>query len=162
MKKDENDPWWSTFEDLKAEKQVASMLSKEDPAKRDFSEEYLDRLHDQIMAKVERREILRPARFVWMKSKKFILKSSLSLMALLVVIALPQHQLSSQQNIAHADGFSEQFIEAAKSNPDQFSEMLVNYQSQSDFFGDVALESFHYDLSHEGEFIQSFIGSNKL
>lgn len=132
------------------------VLRKNDEIELPMDEAFYDRLHDKIMLAVEDIEIA-PAS-VWQKPRRQLLTHWKSWMVsggsvIMILIASMQTPMVAKsflndshvvQVVKNEDAFNSETTGA----PEAFSDSLIVYQNQGDFFVDVAERSFH-DLSKE-------------
>lgn len=113
--------------------------------------DFFDRLHDKIMAEVEKTEMAPPP--MMMKQKNYLrahwrgwLYSSGSLAALAFVAGILSSQVSqvneTMQRVGLLSDGHERIVAEAMLSPESFSQTLINSQTEADFFVDVANESF--------------------
>ncbi|WP_374001332.1 hypothetical protein [Bdellovibrio bacteriovorus] len=116
-----------------------------------MNEDFFDRLHDKIMAEVEQTEIA-PAPLL-MKPRNVLrahwrgwLYPAGGMMSLFLFSALLLGQVSkvnqSMQRVGLLSDGHERIVAQALLSPEDLSQTLISTQSESDFFMDVARESF--------------------
>lgn len=117
---------------------------------------FFERLHDRIMAEVDKTEVEpkspweglgRVMRLQW----KGWLVSGGSLMMILAAAMHTPNLVKSYLDESHVVQVvrnEEGFIDATMNSTQQFADTVISYQSEDDFFVDVAERSFH-DLSKE-------------
>ncbi|WP_374077905.1 hypothetical protein [Bdellovibrio bacteriovorus] len=116
-----------------------------------MNEDFFDRLHDKIMAEVEQTEIA-PAPLL-MKPRNVLrahwrgwLYPAGGMMSLFLFSALLLGQVSkvnqSMQRVGLLSDGHERIVAQALLSPEDLSQTLISTQSESDFFMDVASESF--------------------
>lgn len=158
MKK-ELEPHPIQLDEVQAEKLVKDRMKTMDPAKVDFSEDFMNQLHDKIMAKVEQTEIQPKLateklpfklRLWWSKSASK--STSYVLTALVVVMAgigasKPMTSLRTTP-VAQASAQGDAFVQEALKSPEAFEEMIAGSLGQNDFLVDVASRNFdHLNLN---------------
>lgn len=116
-----------------------------------MNDDFFDRLHDKIMAEVEKtdiapapvlmhqRNLLRAHWRGWLYPASGV--TSLLVLAFLLVPQLSKVSETMQRAGLHSDGY-ERIIGQALLSPDELSQTFISTQSESDFFMDVASESF--------------------
>ena len=116
-----------------------------------MSDDFFDSLHDKIMAKVEEVEMA-PATVLM--TPRNLLRSHWrgwlypvgGLMSLFVMCSLLMTQVSkvnqSMQRVGLLSDGHERIVAEALLDPEDMSQTLISSQSESDFFVDVASESF--------------------
>lgn len=116
-----------------------------------MSDDFFDQLHDKIMAKVEEVEIAPPPVLM---APRNLLRSHWrgwlypvgGLMSLFVLSSLLLTQVSkvnqSMQRVGLLSDGHERIVAQALLSPEELSQTLISSQSESDFFVDVASESF--------------------
>lgn len=117
---------------------------------------FYDRLHDRIMAAVEKTEMKRPS--PWDKPKKllcsqwktWILSGGSLTMTLLAALQSPNlaRSIFDESHTVQVVRNEDDFVTETLRSPEHFTETLISLQNQGDFFVDVAERSFH-DLSKE-------------
>lgn len=112
----------------------------------DFSESFLDEMHDKIMAQVEQTEIKKAPRVRLRPAQKRLAKTAsaglaIALMAFSIVRYLAHQDLSPSWDI------SKQIVHHAYENPDELAHIMA-FQNEHDFFVDVATLSLDH-LSKE-------------
>lgn len=134
---------------------VRKGLKQADKMELTLSDDFLEQFHDKVMAKIEQTEVkpkpkmyktrtyLRTHWRGWVKPTAST--ASMLLMALLVFSQFSA-LTSGLQRVGLLSRQQEQVVAAAVASPEDFSETLLSNQSESDFFVDVASESFE-DLS---------------
>ena len=118
-----------------------------------MNEDFFDRLHDKIMAEVEKTEIAPAPSPLVIHSRNMLrahwrswLYPAAGITSLLLIAGLLVPQLSGvsesmQRAGLYSDGH-ERIIERALLNPEELSQTFITSQSEADFFMDVASESF--------------------
>lgn len=116
-----------------------------------MNEDFFDRLHDKIMAEVEKTEIAPPPMLM---TPRNLLRSHWrgwlypagGMMSLFVFASLLMTQVSkvnqSMQRVGLLSDGHERIVAEALLSPEDLSQTLISSQSESDFFMDVASESF--------------------
>ncbi len=112
------------------------ILKKNDAETAKFSDDYLEQLHNQIMAQVDRKEITAAPKLK-MKSqhKRWAKGASASLLLLLVCFQVKNYL--QHKNLNPHWEISRQMVLQAEENPLALTQ-LMTYQNESDFFVDVA------------------------
>ncbi len=115
------------------------------------SDDFFDRLHDKIMAEVEKTDIqpapvlLTPRSLLRVQWRGWLYPVS-GVTSLLVFMSLLMPQVSKvNQSMSRAGLLSdghERIVSEALLSPDEISQTFISSQSESDFFMDVARESF--------------------
>ena len=116
-----------------------------------MGDDFFDRMHDRIMAEVEKTEMAPPS--VLMKPKNYLrdhwrgwLYSSGSLAALAFVAGILSSQVSqvneTMQRVGLFSDGHDRIVAEAIAAPESFSQTLISSQTEADFFVDVANESF--------------------
>jgi hypothetical protein len=143
------------------DKQVKRSL-KADPAVPEIpmDDAFYERLHDRIMAAVEHTEIEprslahilwdKPRRMIRGHWKAWVVSGTSMLMVLVASVHTPAvlSKFLDESHTVQVVRNEDQFIDETINSPEAFSDTLVSYQSEDDFFVDVAERSFH-DLSQE-------------
>ncbi|WP_413613148.1 hypothetical protein [Bdellovibrio sp. HCB-110] len=130
---------------------VRKGLKATDELELPMNEDFFDRLHDKIMAEVEQTEIA-PAPLL-MKPRNVLrahwrgwLYPAGGMMSLFLFSALLLGQVSkvnqSMQRVGLLSDGHERIVAQALLSPEDLSQTLISTQSESDFFMDVASESF--------------------
>lgn len=126
-------------------------LKAHDETELPMNEDFFDRLHDKIMAEVEKVEIAPPPRLM---TPRNLLRSHLKgwlyptggLMSLFLFSFMLMSQVSkvnqSMVRVGLLSDGHERIVAEALLSPDDLSQTLISTQSDSDFFMDVAGESF--------------------
>lgn len=126
-------------------------LKAHDEVELPMNDEFFDRLHSKIMAEVEKTEIAPTP--IMMKPRKLLRShwrgwlyplsgvSSLFLLAFLIAPQVTKVNQSLQRAGLLSDGH-ERIVAAALLSPEELSQTLISSQTESDFFMDVATESF--------------------
>ncbi|HEX7675276.1 MAG TPA: hypothetical protein VF412_13965 [Bdellovibrio sp.] len=116
-----------------------------------MSDDFFDSLHDKIMAKVEEVEmapapVLMTPRNLLRSHWRGWLYPVGGLMSLFVMCSLLMTQVSkvnqSMQRVGLLSDGHERIVAEALLDPEDMSQTLISSQSESDFFVDVASESF--------------------
>ncbi|MEN0057523.1 MAG: anti-sigma factor [Bdellovibrio sp.] len=139
------------MEPLDRMEKVRKGLKKRDTLAMPEGDEFFERLHDKIMAEVEKTEVA-PAPFLG-KSRNLLrahwrgwLYPTSGVAALAVVSFLAVNQVSkvnqAMQRAGLASDGTERIVAEALLSPEAASQTLISMQSESDFFMDVASESF--------------------
>lgn len=119
-------------------------------------EEFFNKLHDKIMAAVEKTEIKpvspweKPKRLLRANWKSWVVSGGSLMMVLMASLQAPsvvRHFMNDSHTVQLVRNEDEFAHETLKS-PDEFSGTLISYQNQDDFLVDVAERTFH-DLSQE-------------
>lgn len=130
---------------------VRKGLKASDDLELPMSEDFFDRLHDKIMAEVEQTEIapapiLMTPRNVLRAHWRGWLYPAGGVMSLFLFSALLLSQVSkvnqSMQRVGLLSDGHERIVAQALLSPEDLSKTLISTQSESDFFMDVASESF--------------------
>jgi hypothetical protein len=146
------------LDEVQAEKLVKDQMKQTDPGKVDFSEDFLNQLHDKIMAQVEQTEIqaepLRQkvpwrVRLWWTRSAN----KTKSILAVALVIVTAGAGSSSVFRSKVKDNsiqiaVTDAFIQEALKSPEVFENMIAGSLGQNDFLVDVAGGNFdHLNLN---------------
>ncbi|MGZ3768353.1 MAG: hypothetical protein ACXVCP_03760 [Bdellovibrio sp.] len=126
-------------------------LKKLDDIELPMDDAFFDRLHDKIMAEVDKTEIAPTP--VFMKSRKLLrshwrgwLYSIGGVSSVLVLGSLLMSQFShineTMQRVGLFSDGHERIVAEALLSPEQLNQTLISTQNESDFFMDVASESF--------------------
>lgn len=126
-------------------------LKAEDDMELPMNDEFFDRLHDKIMAEVDKTELAPPPVFMssrnklrdhwrgWLYPTGGLM--SLALMASLLVSQVSEVNRSMQRAGLASDGQARIAAEVILT-PENLSQTLISTQSEADFLMDVAQESF--------------------
>ena len=139
-----------------SDSELKRVLKRNDEVEPPMDDAFYERLHDKVMRAIDQTEIERPS--VWQKPRRKLLEHWKNWVVsggsvIMILIASMQAPTVAKtflndshvvQVVKNEDAFNAQTTEA----PEVFSESLIVYQNQSDFFVDVAERSFH-DLSKE-------------
>ncbi len=137
-----------------SDQELKRVLTKNDEVELPMDDAFYERLHNKIMQAVDQTEI-EPAS-VWQKPRRkwldhwrnWAVSGGSVIMILIASLQAPTvartflNDSHVVQVVKNEDAFAMETIES----PDVFSDSLIVYQNQSDFFVDVAERSFH-DLS---------------
>lgn len=138
---------------------LKQQLIKEDPIELPMDDMFFDKLHDKIMADVEKTEI-KPAANKWTQPWVFLerkvryyrpsnnnrtlhlvkfgfLGFSLALGLAMAVMSLNLFNLSSQNQMANN---SQMILDQALANPQDWVEMAASMQNDTDFYADIVNE----------------------
>jgi hypothetical protein len=134
---------------------VINKLKKEDPIELPMDDLFFDKMHDKIMAGVEKTEV-KPLN-KWTKTWVFLerktqshrakarkaVKLSIAGMTLALGISLLKTSLNyyEQAQLAQLDINKNQILEEAQKNPLEWSELVAHYQNESDFYADILSQS---------------------
>lgn len=126
-------------------------LKADDPIELPMDEAFFDSLHDKIMMNVEKTEVKPVSK--WQKSWVFLerktagprekIKKSAKAGLAVATLALGLGVIKSALNFAQdaqlelANINKNTIISEVKKNPEEWSEMVVNYQSENDFYADI-------------------------
>lgn len=130
---------------------VRKGLKAADELELPMNEDFFDRLHDKIMAEVEQTEIapapiLMTPRNVLRAHWRGWLYPAGGIMSLFLFSSLLLSQVSkvnqSMQRVGLLSDGHERIVAQALLSPEDLSQTLISTQSESDFFMDVASESF--------------------
>lgn len=130
---------------------VRKGLKATDELELPMNDDFFDRLHDKIMAEVEQTEIapapiLMTPRNVLRAHWRGWLYPAGGMMSLFLFSALVLSQVSkvnqSMQRVGLLSDGHERIVAQALLSPEDLSQTLISTQSESDFFMDVASESF--------------------
>lgn len=135
---------------------VRKGLKEADKVELALSDDFFEKFHDKVMAKIEETAI-QPAPNKMHKTRNYLRAhwrgwvypagSTLSMLVMAFVVFSQFPALTSGlQRVGLLSRQQEQVVAAAVASPDDFSQTLLSNQSESDFFVDVASESFE-DLS---------------
>lgn len=142
--------------DPQSNMQLKRVLRKNDEVELPMDEVFFDRLHDKIMLAIEDVEI--ESASVWQKPRRKLIRHWRSWLVsggsvIMILIASMQTPMVAKtflndshvvQVVKNEDAFNAE----TTGSPEAFSDSLIVYQNQDDFFVDVAERSFH-DLSKE-------------
>ncbi len=117
---------------------------------------FFEKLHDRVMASVEKTEIAplspmhRQRRLLKTNWKSWLISGGSLMMIFVASFHAPPMVRSflDQSHGVQVFRNEDNFVAETLRSPEAFSETLISYQSESDFFVDVAERSFH-DLSQE-------------
>ncbi len=130
---------------------VRKKIKAADDFEMSMSDDFFDQLHDKIMAKVEEAEMAPPPVLM---TPRNLLRSHWrgwlypvgGLMSLMLMSSLLMTQVSkvnqSIQRVGLLSDGHERIVAEALLAPEDLSQTLISTQSESDFFVDVASESF--------------------
>src|SRR5438445_720214 len=130
---------------------VRKKIKAADDFEMSMSDDFFDQLHDKIMAKVEEAEMAPPPVLM---TPRNLLRSHWrgwlypvgGVMSLFVLSSLLLTQVSkvnqSMQRVGLLSDGHERIVAEALLAPEDLSQTLISTQSESDFFVDVASESF--------------------
>lgn len=125
-------------------------LKKEDSLDFALDDQFFEKMHDQIMATVEKTEMKSPSRWtkswifleskakrqVWPRkvAKIGVVGLTISMAILLLSVSVKMYQdVFKVQTL----GNRTQILQEAKQDPAEWSNLVVNYQSESDFYAEV-------------------------
>ena len=130
---------------------VRKKLKAADDFKMTMSDDFFDKLHDKIMAQVEQTEVapppvlLRPRNLLRAHWRGWLYPVG-GLMSLFLMSSLLLSQVSkvnqSMQRVGLLSDGHERIAAEALLSPEDLSQTLISTESESDFFVDVASESF--------------------
>ncbi|MBV2167703.1 MAG: hypothetical protein KUL82_03250 [Bdellovibrio sp.] len=130
---------------------VRKGLKAADDLELPMNDDFFDRLHDKIMAEVDKTEVAPPPMLVtprnllrahwrgWLYPAGGV--TSLFVLAFLLMPQVSKVNQSMQRVGLFSDGH-ERIVAEALLSPEDLSQTLISTQSESDFFMDVARESF--------------------
>ena len=125
-------------------------LKKEDSLDFALDDQFFEKMHDQIMATVEKTEMKSPSR--WTKSWVFleakakrqkwprkaakigVVGLTLSMAVLLLSVSVKMYQDIFKVQML---GNKILILQEAKQDPAEWSNLVVNYQNESDFYADI-------------------------
>ncbi|MBC7742956.1 MAG: hypothetical protein H7061_12220 [Bdellovibrionaceae bacterium] len=129
----------------------AKKIKKEDPIELPMDEKFFENMHNQIMQAVEQIEVKPPSR--WAKTWIFlettaqrqrgltrkIIKTGFAGLALLTGLGLVALCAQIYIDVKEFNNMGNQskIIKEAKKNPVEWSELVVSYQNENDFYADV-------------------------
>ena len=112
---------------------------------------FFDKMHDKIMAKVEEAVIepapmmLAPRRFLRAHWRGWLYPAggTMALALAMTLVAMQAAKLSSKHvSVAKLNNSGEKVVAAVLTSPDTIAQTLISSESESDFFVDVASQSF--------------------
>lgn len=130
---------------------LVKKLKAEDPIELPMDENFFDNLHSKIMLSVEKTEV-KPASkwaktWVFLEQKtvnqrakmKKVVKLSITATSLTVGVGLINYGLGIyEQNKYAQKGLNKSsIISEARKNPIEWSDLVINYQNENDFYADV-------------------------
>lgn len=130
---------------------VRKGLRAQDELELPMSEDFFDRLHDKIMAEVEQTDIAPPPMLMTPRNMlrahwRGWLYPAGGMMSLFMFTSLLLSQVSkvnqSMMRVGLLSDGRERIVAEALLSPEDLSQTLISTQSDSDFFMDVAGESF--------------------
>ena len=147
---DDKKNWWmeidrqSDIDTLESLKETKELLVECDQSEVPEDDDFFDRLHDKIMAGVEKTEVQKDSRPLWVKQKKVF--RAVASVAMIISVLLVG--LDTQQVPMTSDGTDQVLSDAVSRSPDIEQTILV-YQNKDDFFVDLAQESLdHLSVDH--------------
>jgi hypothetical protein len=138
------------------DKQLKRTLKAEPAMELPMDDAFYERMHDRIMAAVEQTEIApepkwqKPARVIKANWKSWLFAGGSMMMVVVAALQTPSVVSSflDESHVVKVVRNEKAITEETLKSPENFSETLISYQTQDDFFVDVAERSFH-DLSQE-------------
>lgn len=129
---------------------LARKLKAEDRLELPMDENFFDNLHNQIMLSVEKTEVKPVNKFektwVFLERKtqgarariKKVAKPSMVAVILVAGLSLLNTKMLQEQSVPAAKNSNQSVIlQEAKESPADWSELVSNYQSETDFYADV-------------------------
>ena len=148
-----NNEWWleidpkADVDGIETYFETKNLLLEADPAgayeKDIFNEDYFEKLHDKIMAKVEVTEMRKDKEDPVKKWRRLCMQWAAVACAIAVVVTAQPVQQQSTMQIA-----SDQIFLQVSANPEELANTVLSHQSENDFLVDLAREK-HDDLSVE-------------
>lgn len=149
------------LDEVQAEKLVKDRMKTMDPGKVDFSEVFMNQLHDKIMAQVEQTEIQPkvaneklPFRLrLWWQKSTANKTTALMMMALVMVMSGAMVSKATSQKagaaaVSVAAANEDALLQEALKSPEAFEDMIAGSLGQNDFLVDVASRNFdHLNLN---------------
>jgi hypothetical protein len=157
MSDDTKTNWWmemdrqSDIDSLAGFKEAKQLLKESDKVSVPDDDEFFDRLHNKIMAGVEKTSVQKDTRPFWQRHRRALRNMTAAAMLGAVLLA----SLNTQQVHVSPDGTDIVLSDAVSRSPDIHETILV-YQNQDDFFVDLAQESLDH-LSVDN--LQNLIGT---
>lgn len=130
---------------------LVKKLKAEDPVELPMDEKFFDNLHSKIMLSVEKTEVKPASKWVktWVfleqktvnqraKMKKAV-KLGITATSLTVGVGLINYGLEIYQTTKYAQKSMNKnsIISEAKKNPMEWSDLVINYQNENDFYAEV-------------------------
>ncbi len=136
--------------------ELKRVLRKNDEVELPMDEAFYERLHDKIMQAVESADIAPVS--AWQKPRQklrdhwrnWVVSGGSVIMILIASLQTPTlvKTFLNDSHVVQVVKNEDAFNMESTDSPEAFSDSLIVYQNQSDFFVDVAERSFH-DLSKE-------------
>ncbi len=135
--------------DLMREMVLVKKLKAEDAIELPMDELFFDDLHNKIMLSVEKTEVKPLSKWtktwVFLEQKslnqlpklKKVVKLSITATSITIGIGLLKFSLSSQMSYAQNNTNKNLILTEAQRNPMEWSELVVNYQNENDFYADI-------------------------
>ena len=137
--------------DSMKEMMLIKKLKKEDPIELPMDDQFFDKMHDRIMFAVEKTEVKPLSKwaktwvFLERKTGKHVAKArkaaklGLAAVTLALTVSLLSASLKvyEQSQYAHNDMNKSVILDEAQKNPVEWSELVANYQNESDFYAEV-------------------------
>ncbi|MBC7419832.1 MAG: hypothetical protein H7328_03805 [Bdellovibrio sp.] len=130
---------------------LAKKLKKEDPIELPMDEKFFENLHDQIMKAVEKTEVKPLSR--WAKTWVFLETNTVrsramskkivktSFVGLVLATGFAFFALSAKMYsdvyVAQNQGNQTKIVNEATKSPMEWSELVVSYQNENDFYADI-------------------------
>lgn len=129
---------------------ILKKLKAEDPVELPMDEQFYDQLHNKIMLSVEKTEIKKMSKlaktWVFLERKtqsprariKKAAKPGLAVLMMILALSLINNMgATSNSKLLTQDLNQNTILKEAQSRPTEWSELVVNYQSENDFYADV-------------------------
>jgi hypothetical protein len=144
----------SDFEDWK---KIEKLVKEKKRTLPNLSEDYFADLEDKIMAKIEKTEIKAPENPHLVKAKRLLTHKTTSRGAAAFFVAILAIGAFSQLKGPNTQWeVSQQFAEQVQENSDDLSR-LMTYQSEHDFFVDVASQSLDHLTKEQFEVLMESV-----
>lgn len=128
---------------------LVNKLKAEDPVELPMDEQFFDNLHNKIMLSVAKTEI-KPVKkwektWIFLEQKtisqraklKKVVKLAISAVSITLGAGMLNHGLEIGAHSVYANKKASSIISEATKNPLEWSELVVSYQSENDFYADV-------------------------
>lgn len=130
---------------------LVKKMRAEDPIELPMDDLFFDKMHDKIMASVEKAEIKAVSK--WSKTWVFLerstsaqrsklkkaVKLSITAFSLLLGVSLLNASLTRYQNstVANLELNKNSILNEARQSPLEWQEMVANYQNENDFYAEI-------------------------
>lgn len=132
-------------------------IKAEDPIELPMDDSFFDNLHNKIMLSVEKTEIKPVSKWtktwVFLEQKTIVprekLKKSIKVGITLTTLAFgvslinAAFDYSQQLQLVKADANKSTILHEAQKSPTEWSDLVVNYQDESDFYADILSQRGH-------------------